>query len=63
MKLQIVNRQSKLVRRPYGGIANPLYATRYTLYALFIFALLATFCAQTTFAAGSIIGWGWNRSG
>jgi len=74
MKLQIVNRQSKLVRSlpaacppsvcrvrvagPYGGIANPLYATRYTLYALFIFVLLAAFCAQTTFAEGSIIGWG-----
>ena len=30
----------------------------YTLTALLIFALLAAFCAQTTFADGSIIGWG-----
>jgi peptidoglycan/xylan/chitin deacetylase (PgdA/CDA1 family) len=38
-------------------IGNYLYATPYTLYALFIFALLATFCAQIAFA-GSIVGWG-----
>jgi len=44
-------------------IVNLLHATRYTLYALFIFALLATFCAQTTFADGSIIGWGSNDYG